>query len=202
MSWASSEAVGLLVFLLPGFVAAAIFYSLTSFPRPGAFDRVVVALIFTAVGQTVAEYALPAIIGPSGETPATEAWKKPLFPLLVAVALGLGAAVLSNTDFLHRLLRRVRLTRETSYPSEWYSTFAQMGDRHYIVLHLAGERRLYGYAEEWPSNPQRGHFRIAEPKWLDDEGEETPAEGVSAVLIPATEVSMIEFMPFSYGNGD
>lgn len=197
MSWASSEAVGLLVFLLPGFVAAAIFYSLTSFPRPGAFDRVVVALIFTAVGQTIAEYGLPAITGPSGGTPA---WK-PLLPLLVAVALGLGAAVLSNTDFLHRLLRRAHLTRETSFPSEWYSTFARMGDSHWIVLHLAGERRLYGYAKEWPSNPERGHFRITEPEWLSGEGERTPAEGVSAVLIPVTEVTMIEFMPFSYGNG-
>ena len=209
MSWASNEAVGLLMFLLPGFVAAAIFYSLTSFPRPGAFDRVVVALIFTAIGQTITEYGLPAITGTSGETLETGGWK-PLVPLFVAVALGLGASVLSNTDFLHRLLRRVRFTRETSYPSEWYSTFARMGDSHYIVLHLAGERRLYGYAEEWPSNPERGHFRIAEPEWLGDggkrtpaksEGEETPAESVSAVLIPATEVTMIEFMPISYRNG-
>ena len=30
MSWASSEVVGVLRFLLPGFVAAAIFYSVTS----------------------------------------------------------------------------------------------------------------------------------------------------------------------------
>ncbi len=193
MSWASSEAVGLLVFLLPGFVAAAIFYSLTSFPRPGAFDRVVVALIFTAVGQTITEYGFPALAD-TGE------WK-PLLSLLVTVVLGLGAAILSNTDLLHRLFRWARFTRETSYPSEWYSTFAQMGDSHWIVLHLAGERRLYGYAKEWPSNPQRGHFRITEPEWLGDEGERTPAEGVSAVLIPATEVTMIEFMPVSYRNG-
>ena len=200
MSWASSEAVGLLVFLLPGFVAAAIFYSLTSFPRPGAFDRVVVALIFTAVGQTITEYGFPALAGTGGNARPAGEWK-PLLSIIVAIALGLGASILSNTDLLHRLLRRVRLTRETSFPSEWYSTFAQMADSHWIVLHLAGERRLYGYAEEWPSNPERGHFRIAEPEWLDDEGERTPAEGVSAVLIPATEVTMIEFMPFGYGNG-
>ena len=33
MNWASSEIVGVLSFLLPGFVAAAIFYSLTSYPQ-------------------------------------------------------------------------------------------------------------------------------------------------------------------------
>ena len=209
MSWASNEAIGLLMFLLPGFVAAAIFYSLTSFPRPGAFDRLIVALIFTAIGQTITEYGLPAITGSSGETPDTGGWQ-PLAPFFVAVALGLGASVLSNTDILHRLLRSMHFTRETSYPSEWYSTFARMGDSHYIVLHLAGERRLYGYAEEWPSNPERGHFRIAEPEWLGEDGErtpaeseggETPAEGVAAVLIPATAVTMIEFMPIGYRNG-
>ena len=53
MSWASSEVVGVLTFLLPGFVAAAIFYSLTSHPKPGAFDRVVLALIFTVVVQAI-----------------------------------------------------------------------------------------------------------------------------------------------------
>ena len=53
MSWASSEVVGVLTFLLPGFVAAAIFYSLTSHPKPSAFDRVVLALIFTVVGQAI-----------------------------------------------------------------------------------------------------------------------------------------------------
>lgn len=42
-----------LVFLLPGFVAAAVFYSLTSHPKPGAFDRVIQALIFTVVGQSL-----------------------------------------------------------------------------------------------------------------------------------------------------
>ena len=37
MSWATSEAVAVLTFLLPGFVGAAVFYALTSHPRPGEF---------------------------------------------------------------------------------------------------------------------------------------------------------------------
>lgn len=53
MNWMSGNVVGVLVFLLPGFVAAAVFYSLTSHPKPGAFDRVIQALIFTVVGQSL-----------------------------------------------------------------------------------------------------------------------------------------------------
>lgn len=187
IGWASGEVVGVFTFLLPGFVAAAIFYALTSHPRPGAFDRVVVALIFTAIGQAIAEYGLALFPG-GGE------WR-PFAPIVIAVALGFGASVLSNADILHAPMRWLRITRETSYPSEWYSTFARLGDGSYIVLHLPGERRLYGYAEEWPGDPKEGHFRIAEPEWLGEDGERVPATSVSVILIPAAEVSMVEFMP-------
>ena len=55
MDWASSEIVGILTFLLPGFIAAEVFHSLTSHPKPGVFDRIVRALIFTLIGQAITE---------------------------------------------------------------------------------------------------------------------------------------------------
>ncbi|MYF85874.1 MAG: hypothetical protein F4178_05160 [Rhodospirillaceae bacterium] len=125
---------------------------------------------------------------------ALKGWA-PALSVLVAILLGLGASCLSNTDALHRILRRLRITRETSYPSEWYSTFARYGDHCFLVLHLQGERRLYGFAEEWPSDPKEGHFRISDAEWLIDEDERVPANGVDSILIPATEVTMMEFLP-------
>lgn len=41
MDWASSDVIGVLKFLLPGFIAAAVFYSLTSHPKPDAFNRII-----------------------------------------------------------------------------------------------------------------------------------------------------------------
>ena len=55
MNWAASEAVAVLTFLLPGFVSAAVFYSLTSHPKPNEFGRVIQALIFTIIVQAVAK---------------------------------------------------------------------------------------------------------------------------------------------------
>ena len=199
MNWASSEVVAVLAFLLPGFVAAAVFYSLTCWPRPGAFERIVSALIFTAIAQAVTE-GLLSFVEAEGNTKAVEEWK-PLASVLVAVVLGTGLAFVSNADILHKLLRRARITRETSHPSEWYSTFAQLGDRSYVVLHLQGERRLYGYAVEWPGNPKEGHFQIADPEWLDKNNERVPAEGVSRILIPAVQVDMVEFRPVQDEQG-
>ena len=73
MSWASSEVVAVLTFLLPGFVGAAVFYSLTSHPKPGEFDRVVQALVFTTVGQAVA-WLLRALSGLRWEYAGRRVW--------------------------------------------------------------------------------------------------------------------------------
>ena len=43
----SSEIVHVLVFLLPGFLTAAIFHSLTPHRKPEAFEHVISALVFT-----------------------------------------------------------------------------------------------------------------------------------------------------------
>ncbi len=48
MELASKELVGIISYLLPGFLAAWIFYGLTAHPKPQPFERVVQALIFTA----------------------------------------------------------------------------------------------------------------------------------------------------------
>jgi hypothetical protein len=41
-------------------------------------------------------------------------------------------------------------------------------------LHLNDERRIYGWPEEWPSDPRAGYFSIAEAEWIeavdDEEG--------------------------------
>lgn len=194
MAWPSSEVIDVLVFLLPGFVAASIFYSLTSHPKPEVFDRVIQALVFTVIVQVTV--TVISIV-------ANFIWKEDLIPedlipvisVLIAVVLALATVYGSNNDLIHGILRRFNVTKETSYPSQWYSTFWRLGGC-YVVLHLKGERRLYGWPEEWPSQPDRGHFRISEGEWLSDnnknDGKSTPE--ISAILIPVIDVEMVEFV--------
>lgn len=184
VAWAPSEAIGILMFLLPGFLAAAIFYSLTSHPKPDAFGQVIQALIFTVIVQATVQ-VMVAIL------PHTKNWKL-VASVLIAILFALIAVYFSNNDKIHSILRWFHVTKETSYPSEWYSAFSRHSDC-YVVLHLKEERRLYGWPEEWPSDPGHGHFRIAEGEWLVG-NERKPATGVSAILIPANEVEMVEFL--------
>ena len=191
MNWASSEIVTILTFLLPGFVATANFHSLTAHPKPNEFDRIIQALIFTTVVQAIVK-GVPLVGSLAGVAPLWTGESEIVVAVLVAVAVAVVAVYASNHDTLLRFLRWIGLTRETSYPSEWYSAFARNPDC-YVVLHLKGERRLYGWPEEWPSRPDQGHFRIAEAEWLTEEGCQ-PITGVSVILVPGEEVEMVEFL--------
>ncbi len=191
MSWASSEVVAVLTFLLPGFVAAAIFYSLTSHPKPNEFGQVVQTLVFTTVGQAIAWAARWT----GSLAWAGYAWP-PELELAVAVVSSIVVALIvvycSNHDTAHGALRRIGITRETSYPSEWYSAFAEL-PRCYVMLYLKDKRHLCGWAEEWPSNHDRGHFSISEGIWAI-RGRWIRTPGVILTLVPASDVEMVEFL--------
>ena len=191
MDWATNEVISVLAFLLPGLVATVVFYSLTAYSRPNEFGHIVQALAFTVAAQaftwiflTLASLTWDVDSWPSG----TET----VFSVLSAIVLALVVAWFVNHDLAHTFLRLISVTKETSYPSEWYSAFHRY-DECFIVLHLKGGRRLYGWPQEWPSQPGVGHFIIAEGEWLVD-NESQPLDGVSIILIPGEEVEMVEFM--------
>ena len=191
MSWATSEIVAVLAFLLPGFVGAAVFYSLTSHPKPGEFDRVVQALVFTTVGQALAWLVrLLAGVWTAYQWPAG---LELTVAVTGAVAVALLAVYCANHDIIHGALRRIGVTRETSYPSEWYSAFANNRDC-YVVLYLEGQRRLYGWVQEWPGHADQGHFRIIDAEWLGDDEHKPSTEIGDTILIPASEVEMVSFV--------
>ena len=188
----SGETINILAYLLPGFVAAAVFYSLTPLPRPDAFGQIIHALIFTILGHAVTQTIILPNSQNNTEAPAG------LFlvlPVPVAVILAVVVALTLNNDLVHALLRRAKVTRETSYPSEWFSTFARHTEQ-YVVLHLRGGRRLYCWPEEWPSDPKQGHFRVAKCEWLTD-NQSIRVDEVEVMLIAVTEVEMVEFLPKS-----
>ena len=192
MSWASSEAIAVLWFLLPGFVATGIFRTLISNPKPSGFDSLAQVFIFTVIVQVTfrlvfwkrdTELTAPVADDAIGI----------VVLVLIAIIAGLVAAWLWNQDLPHRWLRKWKVTRQSSYRSAQYSAFAFHANC-YVVLHLKGERRLYGWPREWPSRLDDQHFLIEECEWLDKDQRHSIA-GVSHILIPASEVEMIEFLP-------
>lgn len=194
MDGSLSDTIKIMQYLLPGFVAAWVFYSLTSFAKPSQFERVIQALIFTLFVQ-----ASVLIVGYGAVTLAEyfhiELWNDDVkFVFSVGVALGIGVlfAYFANNDQLHKYFREKKITRETSYPSEWFGAFLK--EVTFVVLHMHDERRLYGWPIEWPSEPSKGHFVLVDPAWVGDDGVENRIQGVKNILVDVKDVKWVEFM--------
>lgn len=202
MIWSSSEIVTVLVFLLPGFVTAGVFHTLTSHPKPNTFGSVIQALVFTVIVQALAVVVKSHVWQWSDD-------QELLGLLLTSVGVGFVFAVASNLNLVHWPLIKLGLTRENSYSSEWYSGFVH--NRCYVILHLKDNRRLYGWPAEWPSDPEIGHFRVIEAEWLTDtatdqsqiaiapdlsdvQEEHRSSYEAMELLIAVSEVGMVEFV--------
>ncbi len=206
----TNEIVAILQALLPGFFAAWVFYGLTAHQKASPFERIVQALIYTMIVQVITS-ALREVFLFFGSRFAMGTWTQDVrlfWAFVVGGVIGVVFAGFANSDTLHHFLRerdwmfrkpkqenqnrRWRWTRGTSYPSEWYGALSE--NPAYVVLHLSGNRRLYGWPEEWPDQPDQGHFVIAEAEWLDEDNKSVPLKTVWSILVPASDVELVEIM--------
>lgn len=197
MTYTHIDIINALIFLLPGVIATAAFYSITAYKKPNAFGQIFHALTFTAIGQLIATLIQTAFHDPNPES----AWIPTLtfaLPTASAILAAIIFAIFFNHDLMHKVLRLMGVTHETAYPA-WYSTFANNKDC-YVVLHLKDQRRLLGWPQYWPSEPEVGHFKIIKAQWLTHAQDITEAHKnhiIYAILIAVDDISFIEFIQTS-----
>lgn len=191
----SKDVVELLAFLLPGFVTAWSFYSLSSYRKPSQFERVIEALIYTFVVQVIFLPVLRQILfffgrffsfgglGRDGDIAAA---------LILSLVLGISLALIANKDSFHAWLRSKGLTSRTSHPSEWVCAFSR--NITYVVLHFQDGRRLYGWPKEWPVDPDEGQFFIEDPMWITQGDEPVDMSELDGVLVRNKDVAWVEFV--------
>ena len=190
----SDNLLGIVTFLLPGFLSAWIFYGLTSHPKPSQFERTVQALIFTFIVQILVTpfhwtlVALGNIVVLRPWDPISEGFAS----LFLAILLGVVLAYFANNDSFHKQLRKTGFTTRTSHPSEWYGIFSEKIMS--VILQLKDGRRLYGYPKEWPVEPGKGQFYIMYPSWIREDGTELDLSELDGILINAEDVQWVEFV--------
>jgi hypothetical protein len=213
MSELSPELIKVILQLLPGFLVGWIVYTFTAHPKPSAFERVVEALVYTMLvrGALVGVHAASTRLGPG--VGLTVSWTESsdlVASIITAGAIGLAFSWCMNHDALsvlrpgrdedaglvrsclHWCLGRLRITEKTLYPSEWWCAFST--SNRWVVLHLAGERRLYGWPRVYADQPNEGHLIISEPAWLLDDGTVAKLHVVKSVLVRAADVEWVEFL--------
>lgn len=194
----NSDVVGVLKFLLPGFVTAWVFHGLTAHRKQSEFERVIQAIIFTTLVQflTTSIRKVALLTGERWRPIGT--WTDETgFAVSVMVALGLGVlfALCANNNQPHYMLAKLtksRLTKRTTGPSEWFNTFNKNAVD--IVLYLKDGRRVVGFPYEWPDYPDTGHFVLEDVVWVDEDDNRIPMRQAAFLLIPAGAVEMIEFL--------
>lgn len=194
MGETSKDVLALLTQLMPGFLTAWVVYGLTTYTKPPQFERVIQALIYSfLVNSVVALLEWTVLV--VGKFVRLGVWDKSaelITSTVVALVLGLLLSYYMRNDSFFRLARRLKLTSRTPFPTEWYGAFATKP--RYLVLHLTGGRRISGYPSEWPTEPSVGHFRLTDAAWLDDENRETGLSNDQSILIDAKQVEMVELL--------
>ena len=189
----AKDTVALLTFLLPGFLVAWVLYALTSLQKPVQLERVIQALVFTLFVKAlvVAEEWLLELIGRTYSVGQWSASSELAASLITALLLGFFGAWVVNRDNVHRWLRSKGISRRSSQPSEWCDVFSKY--QLFVTLHFTDDRRLYGWPEEWPSDPEKGHFFIVMPVWIHEDPAR-PMVGVEGILVNISDVRFVELV--------
>lgn len=115
-----------------------------------------------------------------------------LISLVLALVFGVALAHFTNTDSIHKRLRKIGFTTRTSHPSEWYCVLSEKVT--FVVLHLVDGRRLFGWPKEWPVEPDKGQFYIMVPCWIKEDGSQIDLPELDGVLIGVKDVRWVEFL--------
>ena len=193
----AAETVGVLRFLLPGFFAAWLFYLLTPHRKNTQFERIIEAFILTGGIQFIVLVARRVALWIPTVWPRWNwgVWTENralALAMFIALITGLVLILCANNDFPQRHLRSWKVTKETSYPSEWAGVFRQE-DQRYVILNLSDDRRLMGKLDEWPNYPDSGHFVLLDVAWLDG-AQEFPQPEIHRMIVPAKDVGIVEIL--------
>lgn len=204
METIAQDFILLLQYLLPGFLTAWIFYAFTSYSKPSQFERIIEALIFTILVQAAAFLTKSALLV-TGKHISFGHWDSEyefILSLICSAIIGAIFVYFANTDKFHKLIRKCKISVETSYPSEWFGLFSK--EVTYVVLHLKDERRIYGWPIEWSASSKEGHIVLQDAAWLtvDNVGNSaiTQLTGVSQIMVNTSDVMWVEFMEKTWEN--
>ena len=191
----STEFFNILKYLLPGFLTAWIFHAFTSYPKPSQFERVIQALIFTIIIQGITSLIQSASLL-AGKLIVLGQWNETSFTIssyISAIILGMIFSIFANNDKFHALLRKLKITKQSSYHCEWYGAFHDR-EKCRVVLNLVDGRRIYGWPYEWPSEPSKGHMVLTEAAWIDDNNNYVDLLQVDAIMLKVTDIQWVEFI--------
>jgi hypothetical protein len=193
MEGLSAEVIPVLQQLMPGFLAMIVFYWFAEIPKPAYFEKILQALISTAIIQIFVSgteslcYFIGNFIdfGPWSE--ASTSWTAIGYAFLMGAVL----AYLCNNDIAFSLARKLSLTTRASQ-GDAIHIYKQMA-AHAVIIHFSDGRRMMGYIDAFPNDRQTGVYLISSPHWIEDDVA-IPSTHTHSYMIQGTDVQRVEFL--------
>jgi hypothetical protein len=199
----TTEALGVLLLLLPGFSCAFLVQRLVVRPRQTELDKVIEALLFSFFLYLFASpffgYSLPLAVQKRAFAETTQFTFQLNWSYLAALAgLALSMSLLYsanlNHDWLLRLLRKLSVTQRTARNSIWIDAFQDIPSS-YVLVQLSGDRAVIGYLRYYSDEQDDASLFLEDAAWIvDDEGAQSPIEGPGILLTKQAGIESVSFL--------
>ena len=191
----SFQALQILIFLIPGFIAAVILDALVVRMEKKELGKIIEALIFSMIIYTI----YSSISGKSpislskieGSTTLVYDSKSFLWLALLGLFIPLLLSFFITNDLHMKLARKLRITRKTARTSVWFDVFSDLNK--YIIINFENGRRIYGWPMYYSSKPENPYIFLFKPAWIqEDEFVDLNIEGI--LITPEQKIESIEFL--------
>jgi len=168
------EVLNILLLLLPGFLSGQIFYSLFKLGDVPVPRRILDALLFSFVIYLIVSMFLPW--EPLAQVKSTGGSLTFLFSTngkvialscVGVICLPIIMGFLYFNDYVHTVLRSLKITTKTSRDNTWNDAFLTQ-DR-YVIVTLKDGRRIRGYPTMFSTDPEEGFVYLYNPAWVNDD---------------------------------
>lgn len=214
------QALQVLIFLLPGFVTAALVNFLFVGRKKTELDKVIQALFYSFVNYSI--FALVFGRYP-GIQPLSVAKQTSngievyslsysgvgfLSVLAISVLVGLFVSFLNTHDLLTGLLRlkwprkikwlrRVKLlpiTTRTSRSSVWSDVFHDKGRLAYVIVNLVDGERIMGWPLYYSDTPEEDSIFLSDAYWIQKDYKKIKIPGPGILVTSNARIESVEFL--------
>lgn len=183
------DSLGLLFTLLPGLLTFVVVHAMTA--RGQKIDPIEAVLY--GLAYTLAVHGIWGLLVRAGSlVPTPDIVGLPLTALL----MGLGISIVATSGWSYAVLRRLRVTGQSSWVTIWETAFREFrgGQGEYAVLHLQDGRRVMGSVRAFSPHQKDGHVCLDRVKWLD--GSQAGEEHPGVHILGGNDIAVVEFIPF------
>jgi hypothetical protein len=187
----TTEALGVLLLLLPGFSCAYIVQHLAVRPKQTELDKAIEALLFSFFLYVIASpffhYSLPLswtrkTVDGSEQYAFQLNWPYLAVLAVLTLAIGIVYSANLNHDWLLRVLRSIGVTQRTTRNSIWNDAFQDIPSS-FILVQLSGDRAVIGYLRYYSDEQEDASLFLEDAAWIvDDKGTQEPIDGPGILL--------------------